>query len=82
MQSGTMVFTQMNRVMHALEHQAELARVSRKVKGLYDAIADDLRTPGLKDQLLELERRRDKLKELIAQAPPPAPRLHPKLSQV
>jgi site-specific DNA recombinase len=68
--------------MHALEHQAELARVSRKVNGLYNAIADGLRTPGLKDQLLELERRQDKLKELIAQTPPPAPRLHPKLSEV
>jgi site-specific DNA recombinase len=68
--------------MHALEHQAELARVSRKVKGLYDAIADGLRTPGLKDQLLELERRQTELKELIAQAPSPAPHLHPKLSEV
>jgi hypothetical protein len=55
--------------MQVLEHQAELARVSQKVKGLYDAIADALRTPGLKDQLLELERRQTELKELIAQAP-------------
>jgi hypothetical protein len=68
--------------MHALENQAELARVSRKVKGLYDAIADGLRTPGLREQLLELERRQTELRNLIGEAPPPAPRLHPKLAEV
>jgi hypothetical protein len=40
-----------------------------------DAIADGLRTPGLKDQLLELEKRQSELQELIAQAPSPTPRL-------
>jgi len=34
--------------MPALKHQAELRRVSRKVKGIYDAIADCLRTPHSK----------------------------------
>jgi DNA invertase Pin-like site-specific DNA recombinase len=38
--------------LRVVEHQAELARISKKLKGLYDAIADGLRTPGLKDQLL------------------------------
>ena len=37
---------------------------------------------GLEEQLLELEARQTKLKELIGQAPPPAPRLHPKLAEV
>jgi site-specific DNA recombinase len=68
--------------MHAVEHQSELARVTKKLKGLYDAIADGLRTPGLKDQLLELEARQTQLKELIGRAPPPVPRLHPKLAEV
>jgi hypothetical protein len=45
-----------------VENQAELARVTKKLKGLYDAIADGLRTPGLKDQLLELEARQSQLK--------------------
>src|SRR5262245_58662274 len=67
--------------LRAVEHQAELARVSKKLKG-YDAIADGLRTSGLKGQLLELEARQTELKELIEQAPPPAPRLHPKLAEV
>jgi hypothetical protein len=64
------------------EHQAELARIGKKLKGLYDAIADGLRTPGLKDQLLELEARQAALTQLIAAAPPPAPRLHPQLAAV
>jgi site-specific DNA recombinase len=70
------------RELLVVEHQAELARVSRKLKGFYDAIADGLRTPGLKDQLLELEARQTQLKELIEQAPPAAPRLHPKVAEV
>jgi len=37
------------------QHQAELTRTTKKLRGLYDAIADGLRTPGLKDQLLQLE---------------------------
>jgi hypothetical protein len=68
--------------LRAGEHQVELARVSKKLAGLYDAIADGLRTPGLQDQLLDLERRQCQLNELVAQAPPPAPRFHPKLAEV
>ena len=68
--------------MHAIEHQAELARVTKKLKGLYDAIADGLRTPGLRDQLLELEAHQSKLNKLVESAPLPAPRLHPKLAEV
>ena len=68
--------------LRVVEHQAELARITRKLKGLYDAIADGLRTPGLKEQLLQLEARQTQLKELIDRAPPPMPRLHPKLAEV
>src|SRR5262245_21311161 len=68
--------------LRVVEHQSELARVSRKLKGLYDAIADGLRTPGLRDQLMELEARQARLRELIDQSSPPAPRLHPKLAEV
>jgi site-specific DNA recombinase len=58
--------------VRVVEHQAELARVSKKLAGLYDGIADGLRTPGLQDQLLELEGRQTQLKELIGrhQHPP------------
>jgi DNA invertase Pin-like site-specific DNA recombinase len=68
--------------LRVVEHQTELVRISKKLKGLYDAIADGLRTPGLKDQLLELEARQTELKELIERASPPAARLHPKLAEV
>jgi site-specific DNA recombinase len=62
--------------------EKELGQVSRKLKGLYDAIADGLRTPGLKEQLEELEALQLDLRAQIATAPPPQPRLHPKLADV
>lgn len=37
--------------------QAERAAITRKLEGLYDAIAEGLRTPGLKGKLEELEGR-------------------------
>src|SRR5262245_63015112 len=56
--------------LRVVEHQSELARVSRKLKGLYHAIADGLRTPGLRDELMELEARQARLRELIDQSSP------------
>lgn len=38
--------------------EQELSRVTRKLRGLYDAIADGLRSPGLRQDLLALEHRR------------------------
>jgi site-specific DNA recombinase len=61
---------------------SELARVTKKLQGMYDAIADGLRTPGLKDQLIELEGRQAKLKLDAEAAPPTVARFHPKLSEV
>ncbi len=63
-------------------HQTELSRTTRRLKGLYDAIADGLRSPGLNEQLLELEARQTELSRLVQSAPAPAPRFHPKLAQV
>jgi site-specific DNA recombinase len=60
----------------------ELAAVSRKLDGLLDAIADGLRTPGLKQKLEELEARKADLERAL-QAPPAAvPRLHPSLAGI
>jgi len=67
-------------VGHIVSDQHDRQGLPRR--GALDAIADGLRTPGLKDQLLELEPRQSRLKELIEQAPPAAPRLHPRLSKV
>ena len=62
--------------------QTELLRTTRRLKGLYDAIADGLRSPGLNEQLLELETRQTELSRLVQSAPVPAPRFHPKLAEV
>ena len=60
----------------------EMKAVSRKLDGLIEAIADGLRTPGLKARLMELENRKLALDEELAHPPAPAPRLHPGLAEV
>jgi len=60
----------------------ELQTVSRKLQGLYDAIADGLRTPGLKAQLEELEVRKAALERAVAAADPNPVRFHPKLPEL
>ncbi len=60
----------------------ELEEVSRKLDGLINAITDGLRTPGLRSKLEELEGRKEELTVLVANAAPPAPRLHPDLAEV
>ena len=64
------------------QQQTELARVTRKLSGLYDAIADGLRTAGLKAELEALEARQSELRRTIEAAPSPAPRLHPNLAEL
>ena len=65
-----------------VSQQRELSQITRKLTGLYDAIADGLRTPGLKEQLLELEHRKGALEERLGTPVPPLPRLHPNLAEV
>jgi len=61
--------------------QSERANIQRKLNGLYDAVADGLRTSGLKERLEELEGRLVQLDAALA-APPPSPvRLHPNLAE-
>ena len=60
----------------------ELDRVARQLDGLYEAIADGLRTAGLKAKLEEMERRKVDLETRLAAAPPPAPILHPNLAKL
>ena len=62
--------------------EAERAALKRKLDGLYDAIAEGLRTPGLKEKLEDLEARVTALDEALT-APAPSPvRLHPNLSDL
>ncbi|WP_234984335.1 zinc ribbon domain-containing protein, partial [Roseivivax jejudonensis] len=59
-----------------------LAETRQQLTGLYSAIADGLRTPGLLQQLEELEARKMQLEaELDAPAPSPV-RLHPRLPEL
>src|SRR5262249_29996265 len=51
-------------IEHGLRRR-ELEDVSRKIDGLINAIADGLRTPGLKSKLEELEARKHELAALI-----------------
>ena len=60
--------------------QSELRRVSAKLDGLYDAIADGLRTSGLKKKLLELERQKTELEHKLSAVPASEPYLHPNLA--
>lgn len=62
--------------------EAERGALCRKLDGLYDAIAEGLRTPGLREKLEALEARKAELEALIA-APAPSPvRLHPNLAEL
>jgi site-specific DNA recombinase len=64
------------------EHTAkQLERVARQLDGLYEAISDGLRTPGLKAKLEELERTKTDLEAQLSATPPPAPVLHPNLAE-
>ncbi len=78
---------EVNRQQSALEHgladkKRRLADLGHRLDGLYDAIADGLRTPGIKAKLEEMEARKAALQDEVDAAPPPAPRLHPNLAEL
>ncbi|MFX4221512.1 MAG: recombinase family protein [Thalassobaculum sp.] len=60
----------------------ELASICRKLDGLYDAIADGLRTEGLKSKLEDLEQRKAVLEVELATPAPNPPLLHPNLAKL
>ena len=59
-----------------------LKDVERKLAGLYDAIADGLRTPGLLQKLQALEEEKAELKRKLEAPTPSAVRFHPKLAEL
>ena len=65
-----------------LRRNEELGRVERQIRAVIEAIKDGLRTPGMRDELFALEARKAALVAAIKHAPPPAPRLHPKLADL
>lgn len=61
---------------------AEKRAIKRQLEGLYDAIAEGLRSPGLKEKLLELEGRVEAIDAALT-TPAPAPvRSNPNLSEL
>ncbi|WP_233488363.1 recombinase family protein [Shimia thalassica] len=62
--------------------QTERASTVRKLDGLYEAIADGLRTPGLKTKLEELESKVATLDTALEAPAPSRVRLHPNLSEL
>ena len=59
-----------------------LKDVERKLAGLYDAIADGLRTPGLLQKLQALEEEKAELERKLEAPAPSAVRFHPKLAEL
>ena len=79
--------SEVNKQQSVLEHdlagkKRQLAKLDHRLFGLYDAIADGLRTPGLKAKLEEMEAQKAVLQDEIDAAPPPDPRLHPNLAEL
>jgi site-specific DNA recombinase len=48
----------------------ELQKISTKLDGLYNAIADGLRTKGLRTKLEQLEKQQSELQDKLTEAPP------------
>ena len=61
---------------------SERTTAERKLEGLYDAITDGLRTPGLKTKLEDLEERVREIDSKLAQPAPSSVRLNPNLSEI
>jgi site-specific DNA recombinase len=65
------------------QRKHNLVRVERQIVALIEAIKDGLRTPAMKQELLDLEARKLALESDIGNAaPPPIPRLHPRLADL
>src|SRR4051812_33753414 len=64
------------------EREVRLGKLERKLQGLYDAIAEGLRTPGLLVQLQNLEAERDRLAAMVSEPEPTPVRLHPNLPEL
>ena len=62
--------------------EADLAKVTRQVRSIIEAIKEGIRTPGMKEELLELEARKAALEKALSEAPATAPALHPAMAEV
>ena len=61
---------------------SERSQITRRLDGLYDAIADGLRTAGLKTKLEDMEARLAEVDATLSMPAPSPVRLHPQLSGI
>jgi pimeloyl-ACP methyl ester carboxylesterase len=80
------LFGKCGKMEHALladsRLEAERTQVTRRLNGLYDAIADGLRTAGLKVKLEDMEARLAEIDVKLEGSATSPIRLHPKLSEI
>ena len=62
--------------------EAERVQITRRLDGLYEAIADGLRTAGLKAKLEDMEARIQEIEIKLETPAPSSVRLHPQLSEI
>ena len=67
---------------HRSRVQGERNQIARKLDGLYDAIAEGLRTPGLKERLEQMEAKLVNLDAALKAAAPSPERVHPNLADI
>jgi hypothetical protein len=78
---------EVNKHTQALAHgisdkKRTLEKLTSRLDGLYDAIADGLRTPGLKVKIEDMEAKVVALKLDLQSVPEPAPIFHPNLAEL
>ena len=61
--------------------RAELERAERGIRKIIDAIKEGYRTPGMKEELFELEDRKERLTKELSSAEEPPALLHPSMAE-
>jgi site-specific DNA recombinase len=65
-----------------VQARSELSAIERRLRKIVDAIADGVPARTLKDELLSLEARQDKLREQLARPGPDRTLIHPGLAEI
>ncbi len=60
----------------------ELRRTEKGIRAIIEAIKEGIRTPGMKDEIMQLEARKHELTMIVKNAKPSVVRLHPNLAEV
>ena len=64
-----------------LARRSTLERAERGIRKIIDAIKEGYRTPGMKEELFELEDRKERLTKELASAEEPPALLHPNMAE-